>query len=82
MMPSANTEPVTVVVTRRVKTGREAAYEAWLGRVLAEGKSLPGYLGTTVLVTVVIEVLLMTYLLMPRLRRWLSTSIHPRKEVT
>ena len=27
-------EPVTVVVTRRVKPGREAAYEAWLGRLI------------------------------------------------
>lgn len=41
-------EPVTVVVTRRVKAGREQAYEAWLERLLAEAKALPGYLGTTV----------------------------------
>ena len=43
-----DTEPVTVVVTRRVKPGREAAYEAWLERLLADARSLPGYLGTTV----------------------------------
>ncbi|MCX5747811.1 MAG: antibiotic biosynthesis monooxygenase [Proteobacteria bacterium] len=41
-------EPVTVVVTRRVKAGCDAAYEAWLERLLSETKALPGYLGTTV----------------------------------
>ena len=28
-------EPVTVVITRRVKAGREADYEAWLARLQA-----------------------------------------------
>ena len=41
-------EPVTVVVTRRVRAGREAAYEAWLERLIAEASALPGYLGTTI----------------------------------
>jgi antibiotic biosynthesis monooxygenase (ABM) superfamily enzyme len=41
-------EPVTVVVKRRVKAGREAEYEAWLERLLDGAKGLPGYLGTTV----------------------------------
>jgi antibiotic biosynthesis monooxygenase (ABM) superfamily enzyme len=41
-------EPVTVVVTRRVKPGREAEYEAWLAQLLRDSASLPGYLGTTV----------------------------------
>jgi antibiotic biosynthesis monooxygenase (ABM) superfamily enzyme len=39
---------VTVVVTRKVKTGREADYEAWLGRLIEEARWLPGYLGTNV----------------------------------
>ena len=43
-----STEPVTVVVTRRVRAGREADYEAWLTRLLAAAAELPGYLGTTV----------------------------------
>jgi uncharacterized protein len=38
---------VTAVVTRRVKPGREADYEAWLGRLQAEARGLPGYLGVT-----------------------------------
>ncbi len=42
------TEPVTVVVTRRVKPGREAAYEAWLARLIGDAATLPGYLGTTI----------------------------------
>lgn len=44
----AGVEPVTVVVTRCVKPGKEQAYEAWLQRLLDEAKALPGYLGTTV----------------------------------
>lgn len=38
-------EPVTVVVRRRVKRGCETAYEAWLGRLTSAAGSLPGYLG-------------------------------------
>lgn len=41
-------QPVTVVVTRRVKPGREADYERWLRALVDEAKSLPGFLGTTV----------------------------------
>jgi antibiotic biosynthesis monooxygenase (ABM) superfamily enzyme len=39
-------EPVTVVVRRKVRPGREAAYEAWLSR-LTEGaaRDFAGYLG-------------------------------------
>ncbi len=40
--------PVTVVVTRRVRAGREAEYEAWLARLLRDASALPGYLGATV----------------------------------
>jgi hypothetical protein len=42
-------QPVTVVVTRRVKPGREPSYEAWLERLIREASVLPGYLGTNVL---------------------------------
>ncbi len=41
-------EGVTVVVTRRVKAGREADYEAWLARLVEKVKHMPGYLGITV----------------------------------
>jgi len=47
-MESHAVEPVTVVVTRRVKAGREAEYEAWLEKLIAAAVDLPGYLGTTV----------------------------------
>lgn len=46
-MVGTDTEPVTTVVTRRVKAGREADYEAWLQRLQAEARSMPGYLGVT-----------------------------------
>ena len=119
-----------MVVTRRVKAGREADYEAWLARLLAAAAELPGYLGTTVqrppsgsrtytsifrfatvdelrrfeaselrraalrevvdlveadaawdqlLTTITIEVFLMTYVLMPRLTRWLARWIYPAR---
>lgn len=39
-------EPVTVVVRRRVRPGREAAYEAWLTRLTAGvARDFSGYLG-------------------------------------
>ncbi|MDX2184839.1 MAG: antibiotic biosynthesis monooxygenase [Gemmatimonadaceae bacterium] len=41
-------EPVTVVVTRRVRAGHDAAYEAWLTRLLEDARGLRGYLGATV----------------------------------
>lgn len=44
----ADEEPVTVVVTRRVRAGREAAYEAWLERLIAGASAMPGYVGARV----------------------------------
>jgi antibiotic biosynthesis monooxygenase (ABM) superfamily enzyme len=41
-------ETVTVVVTRKVKRGRESQYEDWLRRLLNESKSLKGYIGATI----------------------------------
>ncbi len=41
-------EGVTVVVTRRVKAGRETDYEAWLARLLEKVATMPGYLGVSV----------------------------------
>ncbi|MFV8753136.1 antibiotic biosynthesis monooxygenase [Nannocystaceae bacterium ST9] len=43
-----DSEPVTVVVARRVKPGHEPAYEAWLERLIAGAAGMPGYLGTNV----------------------------------
>lgn len=40
--------PVTTVVTRHVRPDRRADYEAWLERLLAEARDLPGYLGAEV----------------------------------
>jgi hypothetical protein len=40
-------EPVTFIVTRRVKAGRTADYEAWLQRLQHDARDLPGYLGVT-----------------------------------
>ena len=40
-------EPVTVLIRRRAKAGRELEYEAWLQRLQAEARSFPGYLGVT-----------------------------------
>lgn len=40
-------EPVTVLIRRRVKPGREADYEAWLHRLQTAARGLPGTLGVT-----------------------------------
>jgi hypothetical protein len=43
---SQRSDPVTVVATRRVKPDREADYEAWLARLVAEvAEQFDGYLG-------------------------------------
>jgi len=48
IQPESNIgEPVTLVITRRVKAGRAADYEAWLEAFQYEARSLPGYLGVT-----------------------------------
>ena len=41
-------EPVTVVVSRRVRRGSEAPYEAWLQRLIDGATAMPGYLGAKV----------------------------------
>ena len=48
MSSSISNESVTVVVTRRVKSGYESQYENWLKRLLEEAKSMKGYIGATV----------------------------------
>lgn len=39
-------EPITVVVRRRVRAGSESIYEDWLDRLTTEAASMPGYMGT------------------------------------
>jgi uncharacterized protein len=41
----AGAKPVTVIVRRRVKPGREDDYEAWLKKLTTAAHDLPGYLG-------------------------------------
>jgi antibiotic biosynthesis monooxygenase (ABM) superfamily enzyme len=41
--------PVTGVVSRRVKRGREQEFEEWLSGILAAANDAPGYLGSEVL---------------------------------
>jgi antibiotic biosynthesis monooxygenase (ABM) superfamily enzyme len=40
--------PVTIVLTRRVKPGREADYEEWLRRQFTDAEALPGFMGAEV----------------------------------
>jgi uncharacterized protein len=47
-MSSTTNDSVTVVVTRRVKSGYESQYENWLKRLLEEAKLMKGYIGATV----------------------------------
>jgi len=41
-------QPVTVVITRRVRPGHEAAYEDWLRRFTEDSRTLAGYLGVSI----------------------------------
>ncbi|MBK8259247.1 MAG: hypothetical protein IPK82_42145 [Polyangiaceae bacterium] len=57
------------------------------GLVLSIGQGVAFVLSSApqpvrLLVTIVIEVFLMTYVLMPRLTRWLAKWIYPKKEIT
>jgi antibiotic biosynthesis monooxygenase (ABM) superfamily enzyme len=45
----ARTEPVTAVFSRRVKPGREAAFEDWAHGVIDAATRWPGHLGASVL---------------------------------
>lgn len=45
--PSTAREPVTVIITRRIRRGHEAEYEALLLQLQQEARQLPGYLGVT-----------------------------------
>ncbi|MGH2617583.1 MAG: Na+/H+ antiporter NhaA [Thermomicrobiales bacterium] len=47
--PERDDPAVTVSITRRVRPGREAEYEAWLAGVIASGSRFPGYVGTRVI---------------------------------
>lgn len=47
MSPHAEQGGVTAVVTRRVKPGHQAAYEAALAALQADGAQFDGYLGAT-----------------------------------
>jgi hypothetical protein len=40
-------EPVTVLIRRKVRSGCESRYEAWLQALQAEARTLQGYLGVT-----------------------------------
>jgi heme-degrading monooxygenase HmoA len=44
----ADTGPVTTTVTRRIKPGHEAAYEAFLAGISGAAAAFPGYLGVEV----------------------------------
>jgi uncharacterized protein len=46
--PADGDGPVTTTVTRRVKPGHEAAYEAFLAGITGAARAFPGYLGVEV----------------------------------
>ena len=44
-----NEEPVTTIISRKVKAGREAEYERWMAGICAAAPASPGYLGSEVI---------------------------------
>jgi uncharacterized protein len=48
MSETRDHEPVTVVVSRRVRVGCEVAYETWLERLIREASTMPGYVGAKI----------------------------------
>jgi uncharacterized protein len=47
-LPADAHGPVTTAVTRRIKPGHEAAYEAFLAGIIGAATAFPGYLGVEV----------------------------------
>jgi uncharacterized protein len=47
-MEQLTKDSITTIVRRRVRLGKETAYEAWLSDLLREVSNVPGYLGTDV----------------------------------
>ena len=47
-LPTGADAPVTTTVTRRIKAGHEAAYEAFLAGISGAARAFPGYLGVEV----------------------------------
>jgi uncharacterized protein len=47
-LPADSDGPVTTTVTRRIKPGHEAAYEAFLAGISGAARAFPGYLGIEV----------------------------------
>ena len=47
-LPTGAHAPVTTTVTRRIKPGHEAAYEAFLAGISGAARAFPGYLGVEV----------------------------------
>jgi antibiotic biosynthesis monooxygenase (ABM) superfamily enzyme len=47
-LPTDADEPVTTTVTRQIKPGHEAAYEAFLAGISGAARAFPGYLGVEV----------------------------------
>ncbi|MGB6593544.1 MAG: hypothetical protein WBE68_18745 [Candidatus Nitrosopolaris sp.] len=39
----------TIVVSRKIRPGRENEYDDWLGRYLILERKVPGYVGTTII---------------------------------
>ena len=48
-LPTGAHAPVTTTVTRRIKAGHEAAYEAFLAGISGAARAFPGHLGVEVL---------------------------------
>lgn len=48
-MAITNHEPVTVSIARRVRPGKEQAYESWVRQIIAAVSRYPGHLGVAVL---------------------------------
>ena len=47
LMMGLMTGPVTLVLRRKVKAGREAEYETWLAGVQEASRGVAGYLGVS-----------------------------------
>ena len=74
--------PVTVVVTRHIKVGREREFEAWLDKIVDEAAKLEGHLGTTVIRPKDAQnpeyVIILKFDHYSNLKRWMDSDVRKR----
>lgn len=79
---SEDTQPVTAVISQRIKRSHEPAYEAWMQGISAAARQFPGHLGVTIIrpeVGICVEyVIILKFDCYVHLKGWLDSEERQR----